>query len=168
MPVERFFALPQLEEDELLRVHRAAIHLELEAAHLFGFRFLAARDPRRHQDSQRARQGRGEPPAERRQAEQPLPGSDHDLAERRMGDVLALGTRQDVRAALGEQRIGVLDVIDLYAMLQDPVRIGDVVGLVEDHGVRNAQPVEAQERAEHGHQERTSPPPERASRHRWY
>src|SRR5262249_24296226 len=44
--------------------------------------------------------------------------------------------------------------------------VGHVVGLIEDHRVRHAEPVEPQKGAERGHQQRARPPPEPAARHR--
>ena len=77
-----------------------------------------ARDPRRHQDGQRAHHSDGEPPAERGQPEQPLPDRDEHLAERRVDHVLTLGAFQDVRAAPGQQRVDVADMVDLHTVLQ--------------------------------------------------
>ena len=68
--------------------------------------------PGDHQDRQRPDDRRGEPPAERGQAEQPLADRDHRLAERRVRHVLARRA-EDVRAAADEQRVDVLRMIEL-------------------------------------------------------
>ncbi len=83
-----------------------------------------------------------------------------------MDHVLALGALQDLGAALGEQSVDVADVVDLDAVLEDPVRVGDVIRLVEEHGTRLAELVEPQEGAQRGHQQGPGPPPEHAARHR--
>ena len=95
----------------------------------------------------------------------PLPAGDEDLPERRVDHELPAG-REDVRVAAGDQRVAVRDVVVLDPEPQDPQRVGHVVGLVEDDRMRDAEPVEPQERAERGHQQRPQPPPEPAAWHR--
>jgi len=87
-------------------------------------RVYPAGDPGQQQDRQRPDQRYGEPPAERRQPEQPLAGRDHDLAERRVRHQLALGAAQEVRAAADKQVVDVLDVVDLTPWRSIPQESG--------------------------------------------
>ena len=71
---------------------------------------------------------------------------------------------EDVRRTAGrEDRVGILDMIDLHAMPQDPVGVADVIRLVEDDRAGIAEPAEAQERAEGRDEQRPEPAPERTA-----
>ncbi len=121
------------------------------------------------QDGQGADHGRRESPAERREAERPLPERHHDLAERRVAPRPRAGTgrsptlEQDVGLPAYQQLVDVLDVLQLDAVMEDRVRVRHVVRLVEDDSVRLAQPVEPQEAAEDHDEHRPGPAPERAA-----
>jgi hypothetical protein len=85
-----------------------------------------------------------------------------------MGHIFALGTQQDAGTAVSEQRIRVVAMVDLDAVFQNPVCVRDVIGLVENDGVRHAQPVEPQKGPEGCDEQRADPAPDRAAGHRGY
>ncbi len=92
------------------------------------------------------------------------PNAMNSFPDRRVHDELA-AAGEDVRVPADQHRVPGADVVVLDAVPQDPQRVRDVVGLVEDDLVRHAQLVEPQERAERGDQQRAQPAPERAAGH---
>ena len=114
---------------------------------------------------QRAEHRAGEPPAERVQPEQPLPYRDQQLADLGLDHVLparrgVVARREEVRVPGDDDGIGDLGLeeVQLHPVLQDAPGVLGVVRLVEDQRLRHPQPVEPQERAERGHEQRPQPP----------
>ena len=113
--------------------------------------------PDHHQHHQRPDDGGGDPPAERVHAERLLPERDQPLADlgvhdhRRVGVPDARGVPvQDVGVDVGlGVAVRVAQVLlDVPEVQQRPGVLG-VVGLVERHHVRAAEPVEPQQEREH-------------------
>ena len=76
----------------------------------------------------------------------------------------AAAGREDVGVARQDQLVGQVGVaagdrVPLDPVVQDAPCVLGVVGLVEDHRPRDGQPVEPQERAERGDQQRAQPAP---------
>ena len=87
------------------------------------------------------------------------------LPERGVDHELPAG-REDAAVAAGDQRVPARDVVVLHPEPQNPQRVRHVIGLIEDHRMRDAEPAEPHERAQRGHQQRPQPPPQPAARHR--